>query len=106
MASLNSRPPRPSSAASSSTEIQSEKDISNSFDGADNDRNSLYTVVDDGRARDPEEGEGLLKETSNQTDEDSSSDNGFGWAVFWIVVNTLATIGIVCFFIVLLVLRA
>ncbi|KAI1761727.1 integral membrane protein [Hypoxylon sp. FL1150] len=95
MASLSSRLQRPPSAASSSTEIQSEKDMSSTFDGLDKDRNSLYAVVDDGRLKDPEEGEGLLKENSSQANREDSSKNGFGWAVFWIIVNTAATIGIV-----------
>lgn len=98
MASLSSRPQRPSSVASSSTEIQSEKDVSSSFEDLDKVRNSLYTAADDGRLKDPEEGEGLLKGTDSQANLEDSSKNGFGWAVFWIIVNTLATIGIVCLF--------
>ncbi|OTA99190.1 hypothetical protein M426DRAFT_325385 [Hypoxylon sp. CI-4A] len=95
MASLGTRSRRPSSGASSSTEVPTEKDRLSSFEGIDNDYSSQHTVVNESSARDVEEGRGLLKqEPKNQTTRDSSESN-FGWAVFWIIVNTLATIGIV-----------
>ncbi|KAI1393584.1 uncharacterized protein F4822DRAFT_385101 [Hypoxylon trugodes] len=93
MASLSARPGRPLSAASS-FELQNEKDRLGSFEGIDNDRGSQHTVVEEGNIRDVEEGTRLEKAAGSQTTRNSSKSS-FGWAVFWIVVNTLATIGIV-----------
>ncbi|KAI0011779.1 integral membrane protein [Xylariaceae sp. FL0662B] len=94
MASLNTRPGRPPSVTSSSTEGHNDKDRFTSFDGTDNDRVSQHTAVEDGHGRD-EEDILLEKQTDDHAARNSSSKGNFGWAVFWIVVNTLATIGIV-----------
>ncbi|KAI2636460.1 integral membrane protein [Hypomontagnella submonticulosa] len=95
MTFLGSRPRRHSFTALSSTENHNGRDRPSSFDGRDDDRDSQNTVVDEGNARDIEEGEPFLeKGIGNQTVRNSTR-SGFGWAVFWIVVNTLATIGIV-----------
>lgn len=51
--------------------------------------------MDENKLRDAEQGEGLLEKDTTSQDIESSSKGSFGWAVFWIVVNTLATIGIV-----------
>lgn len=97
MTFLGSRPRRHSFTALSSTENHNGRDRPSSFDGRDDDRDSQNTVVDEGNARDIEEGEPFLeKGIGNQTVRNSTR-SGFGWAVFWIVVNTLATIGIVGF---------
>ncbi|KAI1143900.1 integral membrane protein [Hypoxylon sp. FL0543] len=95
MALLSSRSRRPSSGASSSTEIQMEKDRFSGFDGLENDRNSQHTVVGEGNVRDIEEGDELLGKMTNSQAPRSPSKSNFGWAAFWIAVNTLATIGIV-----------
>ncbi|OTA66465.1 integral membrane protein [Hypoxylon sp. EC38] len=95
MASLSSRPRRPSSGASSSTEMQSEKDRFGSFDGLDNDHNSQRTVIGEGNIKDVEEGNELLEKMADDQATRTAPKSNFGWAVFWIIVNTLATIGIV-----------
>ncbi|KAI0382848.1 integral membrane protein [Hypomontagnella monticulosa] len=86
---------RPRRHSFDSLENHDSKDRLSSFDGRDDDRDSQRTIVDESNARDIEEGEAFLeKGTGNKTIR-NSTQNGFGWAVFWIVVNTLATIGIV-----------
>ncbi|KAL7626828.1 hypothetical protein AAE478_003602 [Parahypoxylon ruwenzoriense] len=96
MASLSGRPGRLSPVASSSTDGQNERDRFSSFDGIDDDRNSRYAAMSDGNARNAEEGGGLLeKQMGDQSASNSPSKSNFGWSVFWIVVNTLATIAIV-----------
>lgn len=96
MASLSSRL---SSGASSSTETQNDRDGFISFGSTNNACVSQYAVMDENKLRDAEQGEGLLEKDTTSQDIESSSKGSFGWAVFWIVVNTLATIGIVCLFV-------
>ncbi|KAI0841570.1 integral membrane protein [Hypoxylon sp. FL0890] len=72
-----------------------EKDRFTGFDSLDNDRNSQHTVMGEGNIRDIEEGDGLLEKMTDDKAPRSPSKSNFGWALFWIVVNTLATIGIV-----------
>ncbi|KAI1074675.1 TPT-domain-containing protein [Whalleya microplaca] len=95
MASLNTRSGRPPSITSSSTEGHNDKDRFSSFDGTDNDRHSQHTAVDEGTGRERDEEEILLEKQTEDPAAKSTSEGSFGWAVFWIAVNTLATIGIV-----------
>ncbi|OTA89646.1 hypothetical protein M434DRAFT_398460 [Hypoxylon sp. CO27-5] len=95
MASLSSRPRRPSSGASSSTEMQLEKDRFGNFDNLDNDHNSQHTIMGEGNTRDIEESNELLEKMTDDQATRTAPKSNFGWAVFWIIVNTLATIGIV-----------
>lgn len=72
-----------------------EKDRFSSFDGLDNDHNSQNTVIGEGNVKNVEEGNELLEKMTDDQATRSPSKSNFGWAVFWIIVNTLATIGIV-----------
>ncbi|KAI2472072.1 integral membrane protein [Annulohypoxylon bovei var. microspora] len=94
MASLSSRPRRLSSGDSSFPEIQIESGRFSNFDGID-DRGSRHTAVDDDNIRDPEAGEELLERVTESQTIRNSPQSSFGWAGLWIIVNTLATIGIV-----------
>ncbi|KAI1492128.1 triose-phosphate transporter [Biscogniauxia mediterranea] len=85
---------------STSTEGPADRPKLHSFDGIedpiDNDRLSQHTAVEDGNSRRSGEGDGLLeKEEDRRAAENGEPKSKFAWAVFWIVVNTLATIGIV-----------
>ncbi|KAI0019007.1 triose-phosphate transporter [Xylariomycetidae sp. FL0641] len=81
---------------SSSTEGPSEDDRDFSLESTDHDRASQYTAHDDGNIRHSGDEEGLLeKDASSKSSQSSATQSGFGWALFWISVNTLATIGIV-----------
>ncbi|KAI3336748.1 TPT-domain-containing protein [Xylariaceae sp. AK1471] len=84
------------SMASSQTESWSEKERPSSYDGMGNDRISLNNTVEDGDIRRQHEDEELLEKDviENHVPEPLSNPD-FGWASFWIAVNTLATIGIV-----------
>ncbi|KAI1335742.1 triose-phosphate transporter [Xylariaceae sp. FL0016] len=96
MTSPRSHNGRAVSIESSSTEGLNEKDRFTSFDGADNDRISQHTAVDGSTGRLSQEEDGLLeKDMSHQPAPPSSGQTSFSWAFFWIIVNTLATIGIV-----------
>ncbi|KAI0114985.1 TPT-domain-containing protein [Daldinia grandis] len=95
MASLSGRPARPSSAASSSTVNPNENEGFGSFDGTDDDFKSRRIAAGEDNAKDIEEGDGLLEKGTDYQATRSPPKSRFGWAVFWIVVNTLATIGIV-----------
>lgn len=97
MASLSGHPARPSSAASSSTVNPNDNEGFGSFDGIDNDYKSQRIAAGEDNAKDIEEGDGLLEKGTDYQATLSPPKSRFGWAVFWIVVNTLATIGIVCF---------
>ncbi|CAJ2510145.1 Uu.00g060450.m01.CDS01 [Anthostomella pinea] len=97
MASLGNHSGRPVSMDSSSTEGHNEKEMEkiSSFDGTDNDRTSQHTAVEEGNMEHSNEDEELLKKDADHTKTSLSAQSSFGWALFWIVVNTLATIGIV-----------
>ncbi|KAI1090866.1 integral membrane protein [Rostrohypoxylon terebratum] len=93
MASLSDHPRRSSSGDSPFSENQIENGRFDGFD-AINDRDSGNTAIDDGILKDAEIGGLLGKAAGNQTPR-NSPEGGFCWAGLWIVVNTLATIGIV-----------
>ncbi|KAI0845209.1 TPT-domain-containing protein [Daldinia vernicosa] len=95
MASLSGHPARPPSAASSSTVNPIENEGFGSFDGADSDYKSQHIATGEDNAKGIEEGGGLLEKRMDYQATQSPPKSRFGWAVFWIVVNTLATIGIV-----------
>lgn len=71
---------------------------SRSYDGTDNDRGSARNKVEDGDPRRQDEAEEALLEKAMPEHHvpESPSQTGFARTSFWIVVNTLATIGIVC----------
>lgn len=98
MATTTSHHDRPASVASSD-ESHVENEKYGSFDGGDADRNSEHTVVDDSDMREHHEEEGLLeKEEDAQPAAQPSTpkeSNGMTSAIAWMVINTLATIGIV-----------
>ncbi|KAK7940931.1 solute carrier family 35- member E3 [Apiospora aurea] len=89
------------SAASLSTESDNEK--YRSFDGGDQDRISQHTAVDDAEAQNSRENDGLLgkneddgEQTHPQAPEaPPKKSGGMTTAIIWMIVNTLATIGIV-----------
>ncbi|KAK8020569.1 Solute carrier family 35 member E3 [Apiospora arundinis] len=91
---------RPASIASS-TDGENEK--YNSFDGGDQDRISQHTAVDDTEAQNSREKDGLLgkqEDDSQQATQQApeappKKSGGMTTAIIWMVVNTLATIGIV-----------
>ncbi|KAK8049913.1 Solute carrier family 35 member E3 [Apiospora phragmitis] len=91
----------PASVASLSTEGDNEK--YSSFDGGNQDRISQHTAVDDAEAQNSRENDGLLgknedddQQTHPQTPEaPPKKSGGMTTAIIWMVVNTLATIGIV-----------
>ncbi|XDG00659.1 hypothetical protein ABKA04_000274 [Annulohypoxylon sp. FPYF3050] len=93
MASLSGRPRRSSSGDSPFLENQIENGRFGDFDTIDN-HDSENTAIDDGILKDAEVGGLLEKVAGNQTPR-NSPNGGFCWAGLWIVVNTLATIGIV-----------
>ncbi|KAI0480647.1 TPT-domain-containing protein [Xylariaceae sp. FL0804] len=63
---------------------------------AEHDHVSQHTITDDGESSHSETDPGLLeKEGGLRPSAPDPSTANLGWAVFWIVVNTLATIGIV-----------
>ncbi|KAI1804387.1 TPT-domain-containing protein [Daldinia bambusicola] len=95
MASLSGYPPRPSSTASSSTINPNENERLSSFDGTDDDYKSRQIAVGEGNVGDVKERDGLLEKGTGYQATRTPPESRFGWAVFWIVVNTLATIGIV-----------
>ncbi|KAI5863097.1 integral membrane protein [Durotheca rogersii] len=97
MASLSGRLGRLSPAASSSTEGQNERDRPRSFDGIVKDYASEHPVVGEGYIVDAEKGEGLLQQqrVDQPAPRSPTPQGSFSWAVFWIMVNTLATISIV-----------
>ncbi|KAI0869803.1 integral membrane protein [Hypoxylon argillaceum] len=70
---------------------------SRSYDGTDNDRGSARNKVEDGDPRRQDEAEEALLEKAMPEHHvpESPSQTGFARTSFWIVVNTLATIGIV-----------
>jgi solute carrier family 35 protein E3 len=83
--------------ASSQTDSWSEKERPSSYNGTSNDRISPNETVENGDIRHQHEDEETLLEKDmieNHVPE-SLSNPDFGRASFWIVVNTLATIGIV-----------
>ncbi|KAI0118832.1 integral membrane protein [Nemania sp. FL0031] len=86
-----------SSAVSSRTNSRSENERSNSYDGIENDRMpSRDNVNDVSMRRQDEAEEGLLeKDMTEHHVPEPPSQASLGWTSFWIVVNTLATIGIV-----------
>jgi hypothetical protein len=86
-----------SSAVSSRTNSRSENERSRSHDGIDNDRMSSRNYVGDGDLRRQDEAkEALLeKAMTEHHSPEPPSQIGIVWTSFWIVVNTLATIGIV-----------
>ncbi|KAI0128881.1 solute carrier family 35 member E3 [Xylariales sp. AK1849] len=87
---------RSASIASSSTDGHEESEKYRSFDGSDNDRISQHTVVEDSESRDEEEG--LLEKHADQQPTQQTADEkdgGMKTAIIWMVINTLATIGIV-----------
>ncbi|KAK7970352.1 solute carrier family 35 member E3 [Apiospora saccharicola] len=101
MAPGNAHTAGPASVASLSTEGDNEK--YSSFDGGDQDRISQHTAVDDAKAQNSRENDGLLgkneddsQQTHSQTPEAPPKESGgMTTAIIWMVVNTLATIGIV-----------
>ncbi|KAI1484118.1 TPT-domain-containing protein [Daldinia eschscholtzii] len=96
MASLSGgHPARPSSTASSSTINPNENERLSSSDGIDDDYKSRNIAIGEGNAGDLEEGDRLLEKGPGYQATRSPPQSRFGWAVFWIIVNTLATIGIV-----------
>lgn len=67
-----------------------------SYDGSDNDHTSQNTVVDRDNSMEEDEGDHLLeKDHAEQTPENPQQKASLSSAVTWMVVNTLATIGIV-----------
>ncbi|KAJ8132853.1 hypothetical protein O1611_g771 [Lasiodiplodia mahajangana] len=86
-----------SPAVSSRANSRSENERSSSYDGIENDRMPSRNDVNDGRMRRQNEvEEGLLeKDTIEHRVPEPPSQASLAWASFWIVVNTLATIGIV-----------
>ena len=67
-----------------------------SYDGSDNDRNSQNTVVDRDNSMEESEGDHLLeKDNTEQPSENPQQKASLSSSVTWMVVNTLATIGIV-----------
>lgn len=67
-----------------------------SYDSAENDRNSQKTVVDADNSTDENEGDHLLeKDQSQHMSQAPQPKISMFSAVTWMVVNTLATIGIV-----------
>ncbi|KAF3064556.1 Solute carrier family 35 member E3 [Daldinia childiae] len=95
MASLSGHPARPSSAASSSTVNPNDNEGFGSFDSTDNDYKSHRIATGEDDAKDIEENDGLLEKGTDYEATRSPPKSRFSWAVLWIVVNTLATIGIV-----------
>ncbi|KAK7924062.1 hypothetical protein PG985_006116 [Apiospora marii] len=101
MAPGNAHTAGPASVASLSTEGENEK--YSSFDGGDQDRISQHTAVDDAEAQNTRENDGLLGKNeddgqqmhSQPPEAPSKKSGGMTTAIIWMVVNTLATIGIV-----------
>lgn len=96
MASLSGRPRRLSSGDSPFSENQIENGRFGDFDTIDN-GGSGNTAIDDGILKDAEVGGLLGEKVAGNQPPRNSPNGGFCWAGLWIVVNTLATIGIVCF---------
>ncbi|KAI1457255.1 integral membrane protein [Annulohypoxylon moriforme] len=94
MASLSGRPRRYSSGDLSFPEIQVENGRFSKFDDID-DRGLRNIAIGDGNIKDAEVDEGLLEKVTGKQTIRNSPKATFGWAGLWIVVNTLATIGIV-----------
>ncbi|KAI1467016.1 TPT-domain-containing protein [Daldinia caldariorum] len=95
MAYLSGYPTRPSSTASSSTINPNQNERLSSFDGIDDDYKSRQIAVGEGNVGGVEERDGLLEKGTGYQITQTPPESRFGWAIFWIVVNTLATIGIV-----------
>lgn len=94
MASLSGRPRRLSSGDSPFSENQIENGRFGDFDTIDN-GGSGNTAIDDGILKDAEVGGLLGEKVAGNQPPRNSPNGGFCWAGLWIVVNTLATIGIV-----------
>ncbi|KAI1104241.1 integral membrane protein [Jackrogersella minutella] len=95
MASLSSRSRRPSFGASPTPENHIEKDRFNDVGNIDNIFDPRQNAVDEDNISNTEAGEGLFRNVIGNQSTRTSPTNSFGWTVFWIVVNTVATIGIV-----------
>ncbi|KAH9906374.1 TPT-domain-containing protein [Xylariomycetidae sp. FL2044] len=96
MAASTSRHGQPLSADSSLSEPLMEKRRSTSFDDMDDDLTSQRTTLNDSQPRHSGEEDGLTeKEMGGDSDSKPPSEGSFVWAVVWIAINTLATIGIV-----------
>ncbi|ETS79991.1 hypothetical protein PFICI_07520 [Pestalotiopsis fici W106-1] len=89
----NSSPASVSSSAATETHDDNEK-YRSSYEGSDNDLASQHTAVED---RDGHEEEGLLEKDENMqsTQVSDKESGGMTKAVIWMIINTLATIGIV-----------
>ncbi|KAI8634783.1 integral membrane protein [Xylariaceae sp. FL1651] len=97
MAFPHSHNGRSSSVASSLADGRGEKEGSNSYDGGENDRMSLHVATEEESTRRQHGDEEALLEKgrTDQPVSNPTSQTNYVWASFWIVVNTLATIGIV-----------